>query len=511
MGVRVDIYRRGSVFSSAFFAETSSLAEEVCKTSVLSAEFVSPRHIDIRRGDYVEVGGRAYVFTQMPTEEKRSNGEYKYTAKLGDESAYMEDVMFMFLDQDGGGNVIYSSAADFDLTANIEEFLSLVVRNMNRVLSSPWSFEISDGTIDREDMRNMTFSSQTCMEALDAICAEYELEWSFDGGVLKVAKEFKESAGITLSYPDNLLSPVKVSREDDSETCTRLFVFGGERNIPDGYGCTRLRMAGGEDYLTRSMSQYVKEKVKVFDEVYPRRNSHITGVSVNSRGIHFVTDSNLDFNINDHLTDNTAKIAFTSGKLVGYEFEIASYNHTGRMIEIKQQTEGDIVIPNDTMKAEAGDKYVLLDIRMPDSYVRNAENELREKALEYFRDKCDDKMTANVDVSTIWLLRNGKTMRPAMYIRLKDSDLGIDRRIRVTKVVTYPFDDSFHRRRTEVTLSDFVAGSKIADIVGKLDRTERTMYSNFRRIGNVTNTSNIEINNNSEDLTWKSGVNPEGW
>ena len=102
-------------------------------------------------------------------------------------------------------------------------------------------------------------------------------------------------------------------------------------------------------------------------------------------------------------------------------------------------------------------------------------------------------------------------MRPAMYIRLKDSDLGIDRRIRVTKVVTYPFDDSFHRRRTEVTLSDFVAGSKIADIVGKLDRTERTMYSNFRRIGNVTNTSNIEINNNSEDLTWKSGVNPEGW
>lgn len=506
MGVRADILRRGERLYTAQFMESSALTEEVSKPSELTCEFRGKDPMDVRRGDYVEVGGKALIFTQMPSVEKLSNGEYRYTGHLKDESGYMEDVMFMFLDQDGSQQAIYSTAADFDLTANIEEFLSLVVRNMNRVLTNGWRYEVADTGIDLNDLRNITFSMQNCLDALNAICEEYELEWKFEGGVLKVAREFRDITGVTLKYPVNLLSPVKLTREDDSETCTRLFVFGGERNIPSDYGHGRLMMSGGEEYLTRAGSNYVKEKCKVFDEVYPRRNSHITGVSVNARGIHFVMDSNLDFNINDRLTDNTAKIAFTSGKLVGYEFEIASYNHTGRMIELKQQTEGDVVIPNDSMKAEPGDRYVLLDIRMPDEYIRNAELELREKAMEYFRDKCDDKMTASVSVSTMWLLETCVSLRPTQFVRLFDYDLELDRRIRVTKVITYPFDDTFHRRRTEVTLSDFVAGSKLSDMAGRLSRNERVMYSRFRSQRDQTTTNTENIDNNTNALRWRSGA-----
>lgn len=506
MGVRANILRRGERLYTAHFIESSALTEEVSKPSELTCEFRGKDPMDVRRGDYVEVGGKAFIFTQMPSVEKLSNGEYRYTGHLKDESGYMEDVMFMFIDQDGSQQAIYSTAADFDLTANIEEFLSLVVRNMNRVLTDGWSYEVADTGIDRNDLRNITFSMQNCLDALNAICEEYELEWKFEGGVLKVAREFRDITGVTLMYPVNLLSPVKLSREDDSETCTRLFVFGGERNIPSDYGHDRLMMSGGEEYLTRAGSNYVKERCKVFDEVYPRRNSYITGVSVNARGIHFVMDANLDFNINDRLTDNTAKIAFTSGKLVGYEFEIASYNHTGRMIELKQQTEGDVVIPNESMKAEPGDRYVLLDIRMPDEYIRNAELELREKAMEYFRDKCDDKMTASVSVSTMWLLETGVSLRPAQSVRLFDYDLELDRRIRVTKVITYPFDDTFHRRRTEVTLSDFVAGSRLSDMAGRLRRNERVMYSRFRSQRDQTTTNTENIDNNTNALRWRSGA-----
>lgn len=510
MGVRADILRRGERLHTAQFMESSALTEEVSKPSELTCEFRGKDPMDVRRGDYVEVGGKAFIFTQIPSVEKLSNGEYRYTGHLKDESGYMEDVMFMFLDQDGSQQAIYSTAADFDLTANIEEFLSLVVRNMNRVLTDEWSYEVADTGIDRNDLRNITFSMQNCLDALNAICEEYELEWKFEGGVLKVAREFWDTTGVTLKYPVNLLSPVKLTREDDSETCTRLFVFGGERNIPNNYGHDRLMMSGREEYLTREGSNYVKERCKVFDEIFPRRNSSITGVSVNARGIHFVMDANLDFNINDHLTDNTAKISFTSGKLVGYEFEIASYNHTGRMIELKQQTEGDVVIPNDTMKVEPGDRYVLLDIRMPDEYIRNAELELRERATKYFRDKCDDKMTASVSVSTMWLLETGTNLRPTQSVRLIDEKLGLNRRIRVTKVITYPFDDSFHRRRTEVTLSDFVAGSRLSDMAGRLSRNERVMYSRFRSQRDQTTTNTENIDNNTNALRWRSGAD-ETW
>lgn len=505
MSVAIDIFRRGVRKHTAYFTESSSLTKEISESDLLSCEFRSNEYLHIERGDYINVGGKPYIFTQEPNMEKVSENEYKFSCKLYDESAYMDDILYLFIDENGSQSVIYSNTSEFDLTANIEEFIALLVRNVNRVVTSQWSFSI-DTSIDLSDMRNLTFSQQTCKDALTAICDEYEFEWMFDNGVLRIAKEFTHKTGMTLSYPINLLSPIKLQKEDSDETCTRLFVFGGERNIPEGYGCSRLKMSGDVDYISRKKATYIKERVKIFDEVYPRRNSHITGVSHTQSGIYFVMDNTLEFNINEQLSDNTAKIAFTSGRLVGYEFEIASYNPAGRIIEIKQQTDGDVIVPNETLCPEAGDKYVLLDIIMPDSYIVRAEQELREKGMEYFKDKCDDKVTANVDVSTIWLLQKNVNIRPSMYITLKDESIELNRSIRVTKVVLYPFDDGKHRKRTEVTLSDFLRGSKITNMLNKLDRTERVMYSSFRNQRNMNNTNNLEITQNADSLTWMSGT-----
>ena len=147
---------------------------------------------------------------------------------------------------------------------------------------------------------------------------------------------------------------------------------------------------------------------------------------------------------------------------------------------------------------------------MPDSYVRNAETELREKALEYFRDKCDDKVTVNVEVSTKWVISNNITLKPSMFVNIHDDDIELNRKIRITKVVAYPFDDGKHQRRVEVTLSDFLRGSKISKMSSKLDRTERVMYSNFRGQRNQNNTSSLEIEMNADSLTWASGTNFNG-
>lgn len=509
MSVSVDIYRRGVRKHTAYFTENSSLAEEISASDMLSFEFKSEKFLHIERGDYIVVGDKSFIFTQEPNVEKISNGEYKFTGKMYDESAYMDDILFLFVDEDGSQSVIYSNSSEFDLTANIDEFIALLVRNINRVVTSRWTYTISPD-IDLSDMRNLTFSNQSCKDALTAICEEFELEWMFDNGVLRISKEFSRQTSIVLSYPANLLSTIKLTKEDSDETCTRLFVFGSERNIPENYGSSRLKMIGGDDYISRNRLTYIKERVKIFDEVYPRRNGHVTGVSRTPSGIQFVIDSTLEFDIREHLSDNTAKIAFTSGKLVGYEFEIASYNHAGRVIEIKQQTEGDIIIPNETMCPEVGDKYVLLDILMPDSYVRNAETELREKALEYFRDKCDDKVTVNVEVSTKWVISNNITLKPSMFVNIHDDDIELNRKIRITKVVAYPFDDGKHQRRVEVTLSDFLRGSKISKMSSKLDRTERVMYSNFRGQRNQNNTSSLEIEMNADSLTWASGTDFNG-
>ena len=108
------------------------------------------------------------------------------------------------------------------------------------------------------------------------------------------------------------------------------------------------------------------------------------------------------------------------------------------------------------------------------------------------------------------MVETGTLLKPAQYLRLVDEKLGLDRRIRVTKVITYPFDDTFHRRRTEVTLSDFVAGSKLSDMAGRLSRNERVMYSRFRSQRDQTTTNTENIDNNTNALRWRSGAD-ETW
>ena len=90
--------RRGERLYTAQFMESSALTEEVSKPSELTCEFRGKDPMDVRRGDYVEVGGKAFIFTQRPSVEKLSNGEYRYTGHLKDESGYMEDGDFTLCD-----------------------------------------------------------------------------------------------------------------------------------------------------------------------------------------------------------------------------------------------------------------------------------------------------------------------------------------------------------------------------------------------------------------------------
>ncbi len=510
MGYRVPIYRKGAEIGVFLFSPSCRLTSEVSRIDELSADFSSVSFVRVMRGDYIVLqDGRRMVFADEPTVEMRHTGDFRYTSTMKGVEGMMESVMFMFCDTDSTGTRVYSSASEFDLTANAREFVSLVVRNINRVSDTPWTAKIADSSIDLTEMRDMAFSNQTCMDALDDICDEFGMEWEFDFGsrTLSVCKSFRKPSPIVLSYPFNLLSPVKADMESDDETCTRLFVFGGERNIPDGYNGgrgDRLVMPNGDEFLERE-ADYVIERSKTFDEVYPRRNGHVGGVSVSPNGIHYMQDGSIDFDLNDHLTDKTAKIAFTSGMLVGYEFEIASYDHASRTVEIKQQTDGDVVIPNDTMRAKVGDTYVFLDIIMPSQYVTDAENELKAKATEYFLDKCVDKMSVSVEVSTIWLAENDIGISKSMVLRVKADSMGIDSEIPVTKVVSYPFDDSTERRKVDVTLANFKRQSKIRTITSTLGRTSRRVNSSLRTVNDAINTNTEQIRSLNDSVTYEMG------
>lgn len=472
----LSIFRRGEIIKE-IIPKSDAVMERTCGDfSSLTLEWVETEPFSLMVGDYVEIDGIRFYCFSVPKESKVNTGKYEYTAKLYGEEYLLKNTLFLFLDYQEGK--VIESRAEFSLTATASEFLSLIVRNINRNVEANWTYHINNLEEDGET-KTMDINGATCEDILERLCEEFDGEWKFDSveKILYFADKdtLEHKTGIKLEYPINLASPFEVKHREN--VVSRLFVFGSTRNLPKGYNDGdggRLLMPNGQEKL--ETERYIHcEDVFVDDEVYPRRNSFIDRVQ--KKGEFFlVYDSTLDFDVNDQLQEGvTAKIAFNSGRLAGYTFDIASYDHRYKAIEIKQQTDGDVVIPNDTLRPEEGDKYVFIDIVMPDSYVRNAEQELYEKALKHFNDNCVDKVTAEVKLGKVWLAKNGRQFD--IFDKVIIEVEGEDKEIRVTDVKKYPFRDSVYGQDTELTLSEFQTKSTIKQIRADLGEVGRKMYN----------------------------------
>lgn len=496
------IFRNSVKLHDVNFGASTSIVREVMKVDELNLSFRSKDYLSIEKGDYTIVDGEAFIFTTLPSVKKSNSGEFEYTATLKAESCVLELFLFMFLDQTGGG-VTVCSQSEFDIVANVEEIVSLVCRNLNRNVTEQYDYLI-DSSVDRQRTYDFAFSNATCLSALESICEQTETEWKIEGRTIRIAKRIERKTDITLSYPDNLLSPLDVREATNEDTCTRMFVFGGERNLPKNYNdgkSTRLLMRGKTEYLQRGGS-FIRERVKIYDEIFPRRNSHITNVT-KANGFYFVSDNSIDFNINDHLMEGvSAKIEFKSGLCTGQEFEIASYNHSTRTIEIKQKTEGTEIIPSDASYPRSGDEYVLLDITMPQSYVTNAEEELYKKALSDF-ESFTEEIETSTEVSAIWTDKNGVRIEPYDLVRLYDRQIGIDESIRVQKVQSYPFE--MYGSRIEIELTNRKRKTKMQTISGFMSSMTRKVVNNYTTLMNVSETQETQITNIGERTTWMEG------
>lgn len=509
MGV---IYRRGVKTAVVDFDPGTSVTKEIGEVDRLDLAFTSSKALEVRRGDYVEVEGDTYVFNTLPSVEKKSGGEFKYTATLYGEGWVLSDYLFMFLDEDGTAETVYCTASTFDLTATVPELLGLICRNVNRNVTDQWGYYIGDG-IDKWKTYDMTFDGVNCLEALATLCEEAEIEWQIKGRTIGVAQRIERKTGLKFSYPTNLLSPIQITRTDAEDTCTRLFVFGGERNIPSGYNdgkSTRLLMSQKKEYLERS-EPYTIEKVKIFDDIYPRCNAVVSGVEWSgiktaSDGTEsrycYITAENMDYNIKEWFNDNTPKVAFTSGLLIGYEFEIAGYSREERKIELKQQQDGDMIIPNEYIRPVVGDAFCFLDIDLPTQYVTEAEEELYAKAKEYFGKYCLDNTEAEIEVSSVWLRNRGLALRPYQMVALADSDLSLNKEIRIKSVTRYPYDEGTYGARTEVKLADFVTKSLFTTMSGTLSKVQRNVYNHYKSQKVRNDTTNAEVNSIGDIVDW---------
>ena len=431
--------------------DNSTQEMELQGDNALSLSFTLYEHVALEVNDYAEFMGRKYWLMERYHPEQVSTVEWKYDIKLYG----IESLVKRFLvinDTDGDDEPV------FTLTAPPRDHVALIVKSINNGMGSgDWKV----GTVEGADNIVIDYFGKYCDEALKEVAEKvgHRAEWWVEGQTVNICR-CEQGEEVTLGYGKGLLS-LSGDMADNAKFYTRLYPVGSSRNIdPEKYGHTRLQLPGGVKHVDVNVDKYGvwhHYEAEAFAGIYPKRIGTVSSVRKeetedeegNPFTIWYFKDESLDFDPNDYeLARQVKRVSFQEGsELAGlgeeadgtYYFEV-NYDSETREFEIITiwPYDDDTQLPNDTLSPQAGDKYILWNIRMPDEYYPLAEQEFKEAVDQYNEENA-------IDVSRY------KAPTDHVYIEEHAIDLYVGRRVRLESNKYFP-DTGFRSSRiTKIT------------------------------------------------------------
>lgn len=418
----------------------------------LNIVVVSPFKLDFLIGDTTFVYGNIYKLNRLPKVKK--NGMYEFEYELEFEGAQYDMMRVTYdLTIDTTSNQLADVSGD-SLTGNLRRFATVMVSNMNRVFKNMW--ELGECPDTAED-KTLTFSeSENCLSVIQNLCKEFDTEFEvlYSG---KYTINFKK-IGKTFPYKfefgkNNGLYQLTRENVSTSNIVTRLKVYGSTENITAKYRAQRLCLPNRskrDSYIedAAAVRKYgIWEARKYFDDIKPSRTGKVEKVFSDSV-LKFVDSTMFDLNEKDEsgntkylLAETSAKVHFNTGNLAGYEFEVHSYDHATHTFTLKKQTdERGNVFPSESTPAfrfSEKDEYKLIDIALPQSYIDEAESELAKQGQTYYNQNSQPKVQYGLSITDSFLASmlsnetNGNVIWVGDYIPVKDSDVDVDKSVRV--------------------------------------------------------------------------------
>lgn len=422
----IPIYRNGIEISSFKADESTIYSYQLMGEHKITANITTREPLPIQIGDYITYNGQNFYLNTVPPAQATDLLVYNLTFEAIIYRLYDK----ILLDE---GNMNFTYYGDAQL------YIELVVNNINEI-DSGWTV----GTVETTAPKHIPFEGKTtCREALTKIAQEFGLEYYLVGKQINLVKQAGNTTSLTFKYgrQEGLYS---LSRNyiDEKNIVTKVYGFGSDKNLPEGYRNGAKQLIFNEKFLTLNTDLYgIKEGVYEDTEVFPHRDGTVTTASAYTEGqtTFTVTDTSLDFDINDYLLPGAvAKIVFKTGELSGYEFEITKYDHATKTITFKLYTDGtNYTIPNSTFSAAVGDTYTLVDIFMPQSYLDAAEAELKARTLEYLQENAVPRVAYSLEIDPLHIKSQNIILAPGDKVTVVDSRLGINTQIRVNSV-SYP-------------------------------------------------------------------------
>ncbi len=476
--------------------------KDVCEIRLEMAQYVN-----FPLGAYIYWRGQKYTLDTPAIVEKNGAAKLEYTLTFQGTVATLSKYITRHI-VDG---VLQDAKVKFSITAYPHEILQLIVDNLN-YRDSGWTA----GTCEPTDTVVLSFTQTTIKDALSQLATETECEYEVEGKTISIKKkvEYYKSSPLALQYgKGNGLRPgVGRKNSSDSNPMEVLFVQGGERNInsatygsqtvllpagmptigfdgehfsdEDGYNVENARTyKASEDRMSIGRADkeltHATEAAATFDDVYPHREGTITSIVDEKENIIDFADTaipdTLDYKA---LTaaGQSLTVVFNSGMLCGKEFEV-NYIASTKTFQLINTTIDGVNMPNNVWRPAVGDRYVVLNMYMPDEFLcdtvnkAGAEWELFREAVKYMFDNEDNKFDFSGKLDSIYAHNNweniGGKIKVGSYVKFTDPQFEADGVLLRIQSVKEGINDPY---APELTLSNKQSSASIASKIVNIEK-----------------------------------------
>ena len=416
------IYRDDIIIHQYVVDDTVS--ESLSGNKYVSFTITSKEELDIKIGDYIEYENKKYELFE-PIDIEESNGVFTYP------------LTFYFQGYKLNNSIITDEGATtFAYHGEVSDFMALLINSLR--VDYP---EFTLGTIENASILDLSFDNSNCMAALQTVCENAEMEWDITGTVITVKRRIGEETDYVFEYGRNKGSySVKLAKVANASVTTRMIGKGGTLNLPADYVSpdSPKRLNLGDEVLEKNVEKYGKiTGVYVNENIYPRLiNKTVLGVTVPlniEEAGSWKIKLDIPFNLSEYYADNEVPIVkFQTGDLTGLDFEIVenSWNNTNKTLSIIVKEEEDgYYVPNKDRQPRIGDVFVLLNINMPQSYIDEATQELREATQNELSKKCEPQYAPSLSVQKHYIKKKGISLNIGDGITIKIGSRRVTTRI----------------------------------------------------------------------------------
>lgn len=497
------------------------MAERACTST-----FISDVKINFDVFDYIDYRGERFELELLPTVKKISKHQYSYDLNFVSLKYELERCMMRNIVPSDNG-IVYPTPLVVEFTGTVKYLAERIQACLDAMYGKGvWSITLADG-VDSEE-KNISMSNQNCWSALSLVNTEYKLNY------------FVKGRSVTIGGAEPVVNNVfeygkgkglyEIERISDADTgiVTKLRAYGGTRNLdysypkkpewtdsilPANYALSPLRLMlpsfktdGVTDFVLASneaIAKYgIREGVITYDDIYPSitgmKNSagqaideikSVDAITSETQPTFTVQLYDLGFDLNESLTTDEAQLSMKSGALQGYAFTITkivkasdgSYTLTLGRNTLEEADTDNFTVPNKDWNMKAGDKFVLLNILMPQEYIRAAENRLLERAKEYLAKYSSTNYSYNIGVDEIFMARNANFYNEIMEgkrLTVNDLEMGIDHENVIIQSLSIKEGEGLIPT-FEVTLNNEPSASTLERIQGQISEIETSVNNKF--------------------------------